>query len=223
MRIVVSRSIAVKNSKLDSIVSEARKQHLIGNALCLDFANTLYGHTGTPIHEYLYGYHDLVIWSHKVGILTASDAEKLVRAAARRPNDALAVFHRAIALRETIYRVFAALAQGQSPGSADVESLNSARSEALTHTRLEQTGKRFSVDWNDKAALDRMLWPLALSAGDLLTSENSARVRQCSGDLCDWLFLDTSRNHMRRWCSMRVCGNRTKVRRFFKRKRRAIA
>ncbi len=223
MHIVVSGSIAVKNSKLDSTVSEARKQHLIGNALCLDFANTLYGHAGTPIHEYLSGYPDLVIWSHKVSILTASDAEKLVRAAARRPNDVLAVFHRAIGLRETIYRVFAALALGQNPASADVESLNSARSEALAHTRLEQTGRRFSVDWNDKAALDRMLWPLALSAGDLLTSKNCARVRQCNGDPCDWLFLDTSRNHMRRWCSMRVCGNRTKVRRFFERKRRAIA
>lgn len=213
----------MKNGKIDGIASEARKQHLIGNALCLDFANTLYGHAGTALHEYLYNYNDLVIWSHKVGILTASDAEKLVRAAARRPSDAWAVFHRAIALRETIYRVFAALSQRQKPESADVESLNSARSEALAHTRLEQAGKRFIVDWNDKAALDRMLWPLALSAGELMTSENCARVRQCSGDPCDWLFLDTSRNHMRRWCSMSVCGNRTKVRRFLERRRHATA
>src|SRR5512142_876084 len=113
MFIGVRQSVGM-NSKLVGIESDTRIQHLIGNALCLDFANTLYGHAGPPIHDYLYGYHDLVLWSHKVGILTVSDAEKLVRAAARRPNDALAVYHRAIALRESIYRIFAALAKGQN-------------------------------------------------------------------------------------------------------------
>ncbi|MEW6230587.1 MAG: CGNR zinc finger domain-containing protein [Bacillota bacterium] len=35
-------------------------------------------------------------------------------------------------------------------------------------------------------------------------------------------FLDTTRNHSRRWCSMRDCGNRVKVRRFYNRKRAAL-
>lgn len=209
----------MKKSRLDNIASEARAHHLIGNALCLDFANTLYGHTGTPLHEYLHDYIDLVIWSHKTGILTKSDAERLTLAAARHSEDALAVFNRAIALRENIYRVFAALANQAKPVSSDVASLNSARSEALAHSRLEPASKGFIVDWNDKASLDRMLWPLALSAADILTSVSCTRVRQCSGTPCDWLFLDTSRNHMRRWCSMSVCGNRSKVRRFHERKR----
>ncbi|MGE5262854.1 MAG: CGNR zinc finger domain-containing protein [Acidobacteriota bacterium] len=213
----------MKNYKLANIVSEAREHHLIGNALCLDFANTLYGHSGTLLHEYLQDYRDLVIWSHRTGILAMSDAERLLRSAARHPEDALGVFHRAIALRENIYRIFAALAQQQNPISGDVASLDAARSEALTHSRLERTGKRFVVAWTDKSSLDRMLWPLAISASDLLTSMNSTRVRQCRGDSCDWLFLDTSRNHMRRWCSMSVCGNRSKVRRFFERKRHTTA
>lgn len=223
MPIEVSENLAMKNYKLASIVSEAREHHLIGNALCLDFANTLYGHSGTRLHEYLHDYSDLVIWSHKTRILAMSDAERLLRSAARHPEDALAVFHRAIALRENIYRIFAALAQQQNPVSGDVTSLDAARSEALTHSRLERAGKRFVVEWTDKSSLDRMLWPLALSASDLLTSMSCTRVRQCSGDPCDWLFLDTSRNHMRRWCSMSVCGNRSKVHRFFERKRHSTA
>jgi predicted RNA-binding Zn ribbon-like protein len=223
MPIEVSESLAMKNYKLTSIVSEAREHHLIGNALCLDFANTLYGHTGTPLHEYLHDYRDLVIWSHKTGILARSDAERLLRSAARHPENARAVFHRAIALREHIYRIFAALAQQQNPLSGDIASLNSARSEALSHSRLEHTGKRFIVAWNDKSPLDRLLWPLALSAADLLTSLSYTRVRQCNGDTCDWLFVDTSRNHMRRWCSMNKCGNRAKVRRFFQRKKSLAA
>jgi predicted RNA-binding Zn ribbon-like protein len=47
-----------------------------------------------------------------------------------------------------------------------------------------------------------------------MTSEELARVSSCGADTCRWLFLDTSRNHSRRWCDMKVCGNRMKARRF---------
>jgi predicted RNA-binding Zn ribbon-like protein len=58
------------------------------------------------------------------------------------------------------------------------------------------------------------VWLLALSAGELLMSQALQRVRACDADSCRWLFLDTSRNHTRRWCDMKVCGNRMKARRF---------
>lgn len=38
------------------------------------------------------------------------------------------------------------------------------------------------------------------------------RIKLCSADDCRWAFYDESRNHSRTWCSMRVCGNRTKTR-----------
>jgi predicted RNA-binding Zn ribbon-like protein len=64
----------------------------------------------------------------------------------------------------------------------------------------------------------RPAWAAALEAARILTSpEESARVRQCADDECGWFFLDTSRNRTRRWCSMKVCGNRNKVRRFYER------
>lgn len=200
------------------ITSEAEKHHLIAGVLCLNFANTLYGHGKTPIHEYLAGYRDLVIWSHKAGILADREAEPLIRGAARRPTEAASVFHRAIALRETIHQFFKAIAHDEQPKSTDLAALNAARSEALTHSHIDQTSNGFSIDWNEKTALDRMLWPIALSAAELLTSPNLSRVRQCGG--CDWLFVDTSRNHLRRWCSMSACGNRAKARRFLERKRK---
>jgi predicted RNA-binding Zn ribbon-like protein len=59
-----------------------------------------------------------------------------------------------------------------------------------------------------------MLWPVLRSAAELLTSDRMDRVRLCSAEDCDWLFLDSSRNRSRRWCDMAVCGNRSKVRRF---------
>ncbi len=196
------------------ILSEAQHHHLIGNALCLDFANTLYGHRGTPLHEYLHDYGDLVVWSRKAGVLTSAEADRLLRLSERRPEEAAAAFHHAIAQRELIFRVFDALGRGHSPRSADLGALNASRHQALAHFQIVRSAGQYRFDWDDKSALDRMLWPIMLSAGELLTSDNQERIRQCSGETCDWLFVDTSRNHMRRWCQMRVCGNRAKARRF---------
>ncbi len=210
----------MKLGQLGELKSEAEKHHLVGKALCLDFANTLYGHGKAPIHEYLFDYRDLVVWSHKAGILEVRAAERLIRIAGRRPSEALSVFHRAIALRELIFRIFSAIAHDASPKPTDLAALNTARSEALRHSHIDRTTKGFAIDWDEKAALDRMLWRIAVSAGELLVSENRRRVRECAGHTCDWLFVDTSRNHLRRWCSMRECGNREKSRRFLERRRK---
>lgn len=216
---VVRQGSKMNNDWIGVIPSEAEKHELIGNALCLDYANTLYGHA-SPRHEYLLNYLDLVIWSQKAGILQEQDAKALIRIAHRHPKDALAIFHGAIAFRETLYRIFATIAHGSSPNSGDVSALNAARTQALLHTRINRSARSFVIDWDDTRALDRMLWVIAISAGELLASENLDRIRQCSGSTCDWLFLDTSRNQMRRWCSMSKCGNRSKVRRFLQRRRK---
>jgi predicted RNA-binding Zn ribbon-like protein len=64
-----------------------------------------------------------------------------------------------------------------------------------------------------------MLWPIVRSAAELLASDNLPFVRACSSNTCQWFFLDTSKNHRRRWCSMKLCGNRAKVRKFYARQR----
>lgn len=71
--------------------------------------------------------------------------------------------------------------------------------------------------------LDAPLWPISRSAADLLTSDSDLhKVRQCGGSDCNWLFLDTSKNRTRQWCSMQSCGNREKARRHYQRQRRAL-
>jgi len=59
-------------------------------------------------------------------------------------------------------------------------------------------------------SLEAILWPIAGSAGELLTSDDLGRVRQCGGKTCRWMFVDRSKNRSRRWCDMKVCGNRPK-------------
>ncbi len=150
--------------------------------------------------------------------MTDLDAGHLIRESARRPAETAAVFNHAIAFRETIYRFFAAIAHNETPPAADLSLLNMERAGSLAHSRINRTSAGYGIDWDNKLSLECMLWPIALSVSELLTEMDVGRVRQCSG--CDWLFLDSSRNHLRRWCSMRVCGNRAKVRRFNERKRK---
>jgi predicted RNA-binding Zn ribbon-like protein len=199
---------------------EAGNLELIGGQLCLDFANT-YTQTEVLHHEYLHRYSDLLAWSRHAGLLSDDQMQHLYQKAASDPGKAAAVFERAIALRGTIYCLFAAVAHQQTPLPADVTALNAWLVEAPGRPQLVSSGAGFVWQWQqDSNALDTMLWPIAWSAADLLTSPDLPRVRQCArSDGCDWLFVDTSKNHSRRWCSMNLCGSRDKTRRYYQRKR----
>lgn len=196
----------------------ARHFHLQEGWLCLDFANTAEWRASDEPEERLNSYVDLVAWAEDKGILTEREAQPLLGRAESHPADADAVLRRAIDLRETIYRIFDAIADDGAPAPADLARLNAALSEAMTHLQITQTDAGFVWDWDDtEGALDQILWPVVYSAADLLLSEELDRVGQCADDRgCGWLFFDTSRNRSRRWCSMETCGNRAKARRFYK-------
>jgi len=93
--------------------------------------------------------------------------------------------------------------------------------EALSRLEIRPSEDRFEWAWVlDANDLDRMLWPIVRSAAELLTSGDLRKVRQCAREGCDWLFVDASKNHSRRWCSMNMCGSRVKARRYYQRKAR---
>ncbi|MFE7135146.1 CGNR zinc finger domain-containing protein [Streptomyces sp. NPDC057638] len=67
-----------------------------------------------------------------------------------------------------------------------------------------------------------LLSVVARDAVALLTDPLArAKLRQCEGDRCGRVYLDTSRGRRRRWCSSEVCGNRERVARH--RRRAALA
>ncbi len=195
---------------------------LLGGKLCLDFANTADYHASDHPQELLTRYEDLVGWSQHVGLLAKPTVQPLLRDASHRPADAAAILEQAIALRETIYRIFAAIAHGGQPRPDDLARLSAQAGRAFTRSQIVKSGGGYR--WEPLAsadALDQMLYPIARSAAELLTSQELRRVRQCADTLygCGWLFVDTTRNRSRRWCDMRDCGNRAKVRRFLERQR----
>ena len=196
---------------------------LVAGSLPLDFANTL-DNRGDPEREkeLLATYADLVAFVRQSDALPDAVARKLIARAAREPRAAASVLNRARILREAICRVFAAIAESRDPAPADLDILNAQITASAAHTRLRKTGGAFTFTWSAESdELERVLWPIVRASADLLTSEDLGRVRLCEDEKCRWAFLDTSRNRTRRWCDMKVCGNRAKVRRFYKRQKQA--
>ncbi|MBI5035527.1 MAG: CGNR zinc finger domain-containing protein [Chloroflexi bacterium] len=202
-----------------NINSQAMELSLVGGAVCLDFTNTAGNHKSDHPSEHLDSYTDLVAWSLHAGILTHRIAQQLHDQAARRSEAARQVYQRAIAIRESLYRIFFRIAEERSPHVDDIDMLNQELAYALAHARIASTKEGFKWDWSDEISLDRMLWSITRSAADLLTGGNLDRVRQCGDDECGWLFIDTSKNRSRRWCDMNDCGNRAKARRYYSRLR----
>lgn len=191
------------------------KFKFIGESPCLDFVNTVGAWEGRAIlRDKFTGYGDLIVWSQAAGLLGAPEAGVCEQHAARFPRAAAAFLKRSLALREAIYGIAKSLLDGNEPSGGDLEVLNREIAAAAGRQRLVYVHGKLMRTWDGANPLDRALWTVADSASALFTSPDAAAIRQCPGDECGWLFLDTSRNHSRRWCQMRICGNRAKVRRF---------
>ncbi|MFO7623205.1 MAG: ABATE domain-containing protein [Anaerolineales bacterium] len=187
--------------------------------LSLDFTNTLEWRKRSEPIEYLSGYADLLLWGNIVGLLKKEEVESLLEQSHLIQDEVNAIYNRAITLREALYRMFSAIANTSQPALADVSVLNTELAIALSHRTIEWTDQGFQWGWEQaNNHLDSLLWHVAASAAELLTSDLLERVGECQGIDCGWLFIDTSKNHSRRWCNMDSCGNRAKARRHYKRK-----
>jgi predicted RNA-binding Zn ribbon-like protein len=187
--------------------------------VCLDFANTNDWHASEHPVESLHSYAELVGWGKDAGILTPDVAEQLARLGADQPGFADDAYHTAIETREAIFRIFARRYADQPVAEADLAALNSVVREAMAYRVLVSERDDFTWKWADDVDPKSMvLWTVALSAANLLTSDKASRVRVCEDDRgCGVLFIDMSKNHSRRWCSMESCGNRAKAHRHYSR------
>ncbi len=195
----------------------AHEFDLDSGALCLDFVNTVNWHASDHPADRLGGYADLAYWGEAAGILPAGQAERLVKAVDEQTDVAAQTFKNAIQLREAIYHIFANISDGVMVNPDDLVILNLAVGQAFSHLQVEQSPAGFIWSWKaTNQELERVSWAAARSAAELLTSTQLERARKCADDHgCGYLFIDTSRNRSRRWCSMESCGNRAKARRHY--------
>jgi predicted RNA-binding Zn ribbon-like protein len=209
---------------MSSIATPGERFALISGNLCLDFANTVGGIRGGIAHERLNRFTDLVLWSQQAGVLSENEARDLLDEAKSSPAEAAVVFERAFNLRETIYRIFSAIAHKQSISDKLLAPLNTEFVQAMTHMRLTDGEHGFELGWSKNTnALDQMLWPITRSAVDLLTSPDLKKVKECASESCGWLFVDTTKNSSRQWCETQGCGNKARVRKHRQRRRSGLS
>lgn len=183
-------------------------------ARVMALVNTLSGRGSGAPKETLVSGAVLIDWARGAGILTATAATDLTRQAGAQPTEAARALERTRALREALHALFAAVAAKRAPSPAVLATLAAHVSPAFEHPRL--VFHDGSLRWAPGAVaeLDDVPRELARAAASLIGSDCLLRVRACAADDCRWWFIDDTRNHSRRWCEMKTCGNRAKLRRY---------
>jgi predicted RNA-binding Zn ribbon-like protein len=194
---------------------------VFGGRLCLDFANTVNCRTRPASRDYLPDYPALVEWAHQLGIIDDGSLSGLKDRGAAEPDLARKTFASAIELRETVDRLFRAVAESAQPSERDLAILNRWLRSGRAEQRLAAASPNFVWESVGIAPDPRLpLWAVASSAADLLTREDLRRVKACPGPVgCGWLFFDDTKNRSRRWCSMEYCGSAAKAKRQGERRR----
>lgn len=201
-----------------SYAPEGQIKYISGDA-SLDFVNTVDWLEEGLVNDRLSEYARLVEWAEGAGIVSVRAAERLRHGAMARPAEAAVVLESARSLRWVLRGIFTSLAGGEArvPG---LDAFNEALDEALHHRTLAPAGAPQAEDgairwvWCGMGEEpSSILWPVTWSAAELMTSDEARRVRVCAGPACGWMYVDRSRNRMRRWCEMSVCGTREKSRR----------
>ena len=196
---------------------------LSGGHPALDLVNSLdnrFRHDGP--NEILVGYGELLRFLGESELLDTRQIRVLGKGASGAAAEQ--ALRSVRELREAAAGVFYAAFERRAPAPADIKTLERHFLEASRHRELhwrplahgnQHTHSDITWQWAGSGAEPNLpLWILSQSVSDLLLSADLARVRTCAVDTCRWLFLDTSKNHTRRWCNMKVCGNRMKARRF---------
>jgi predicted RNA-binding Zn ribbon-like protein len=205
-------------AKLDATLFQ-----LVAGNPTLDLVNTLdWRFRPSGSEELLHDYADLLRFCQQGALMTPSEVRKAATGSPARKKRILSSTRK---LRECVASILYAVADGQPPAIENVMTLSAFASTVRKSQELEWCNSR--LQWKpdmDRANLpDTPFRKLVLAALDLLTSEEINKLSACSNPECRWLFLDGSKNKARRWCDMKLCGNRIKARRYRGRQRAAAS
>ena len=207
----------------------------ISDDLALDFLNSVAAPWGREI-EWIANGGDLIAWLEQAHAVSAKVLAQFHAQIGVRALDAVA--SQARELREW-FRTFVRNHAGKPLGRRalrDLAPLNKLleRDEAYRQIEMARPADERENDGDENRALrwqakrrwrspKALLLPIAEAIGDLVCQKDFTHVRRCEGPTCTLWFLDVSKGHARRWCSMAVCGNRAKAAAHRARARRASA
>jgi predicted RNA-binding Zn ribbon-like protein len=195
----------------------------VGGDPAIDLVNTVDWTSRGPEHDRLASYDRLVEWAQGGGIISPRAAAGLRSRARSHSRAAALAYTAALRAREVLWRLFGALARNESP-SEPLRDFNVFLAKALLHLQVApvrgkpRTEPSLALGWNDLGeSLESVLWPVLWSAASLLVSDERGQIRICGSLDCGWMFVDRSRNGLRRWCQMETCGTLEKTRRRYQR------
>ena len=189
----------------------------VGNQVVLDFVNTRPLQDGEP-RELLKDFGAVLRWFQAAELLRPAEVASLERqwgstVRAQRTTEAIRE------LREDLRNEILSLEQGGPIHGSTIDHLNGLLADHPMRTKLKANRRAPLAElWFEVRGPEDLLAPLAHSAASLFTTVDRQRVRKCAR--CVLRFHDTSKKGTRRWCSMRLCGNRVKVAAYAARQRK---
>ena len=192
----------------------------VGGDPAIDLVNTVDWTPRGLVDERLTDYDRLTRWADGAGVITSRLAAQLRTLAAEHPRVAERAHRDVLDLRWQLRQLFEAVTQGETlAGLPALGQLNETLADAQSRLELAVPSRaargESALRWSWREAderLDAILWPVGRAAAELLVSDEASRIRECGGEDCGWMYVDRSRNGLRRWCQMEVCGTREKSR-----------
>ena len=189
----------------------------LANQPCLDFINTDLVMNGQPT-DLLSSFQDLVAWLVQAGLLTEKDAARIEGGGG---YDAMETLKQAKAFRSTMRNMAERLAAPKAVPQAALALINQLLRHRIGYAQVTRRNgmfeRRYEAGFEDA---NHVLGLLAEAASDLLCTCDLSLVKQCQNPACVLFFYDTTKNHARHWCSMDLCGNRSKVAAHYRRHRK---
>jgi predicted RNA-binding Zn ribbon-like protein len=187
----------------------------VADAKGLDFLNSIATPVDAPV-EWLGSGEDLVAWLKAAELVPVDVLNRLRSTVSAGEIDAIAAEARS--LREW----FRGFVQSHKGKALKITALEKIRPLNRILERDESFGQ--VVASQDEDSQSRLAWaerrrwrshvslllPIAREIANVICNEDFRLIRACEGHVCTLMFLDRTKSHRRRWCSMAVCGNRAK-------------
>ena len=190
----------------------------VGNHVCLDFINTQLVVNERPV-DLLATFSDLVTWLGQAHLLSEEEVKKIDRQWGRQAKGTQTL-EQARAFRVTLREMAERIASGRPVPQAAVEAINDLLRHRIGCPQLTSRKGKFERGFQAESEdASQLLGLLAEATSDLLCTCDLSLIKKCQNPACVLFFYDTTKNHTRHWCSMSLCGNRSKVAAHYRRHR----
>jgi len=188
----------------------------LGNRLCVDFANLALSPGDASDHAP--SWDELIDFFAAKQIVSLEKSETLRKLPESDVRAAEGLLRSAVDLNRGLRQIFRAMVNGQRVVREWTEPVNRVLRVTEGHDELKWDGRHWRLSFvGREEGLEWLLAAIARSGAELIAEGPNHNLRRCGNSRCLVLFYDHSKTQRRRWCSMALCGNRSKVAAFARR------